>query len=63
MKRLCNCLISMAISRSNIKSKYKVDYNFIFISVEKKYFGNILIFLKENPGTNQNFIGYNVQVI
>ena len=58
MKRLCTCLISMAISRLNIfktkqKSTYKVDFNFIFISIEKKYFGNI-----QNPGTNQNFIAH-----
>ena len=46
MKHLCTCLISMAIYRLNKifkkKSKYKVDFTFIFISIEKnKYFGNI----------------------
>ena len=35
------------------QSKFKVDFNFIFISIEKKYFAN---FFGENPGTNQNFI-------
>ena len=44
MKRLCTCLISMAISIDQIsfetkqKSKYKVDFNFIFISIEKQIF-------------------------
>ena len=57
MKRLCTCLISIGNSRSNklwnkYRSKYEVDFNCIFISIEKifwkdpKYFG-------ENPGTNQ----------
>ena len=38
MKRLCTCLISMDISLDQIsfetkqKSKYEVDFNFIFIS-------------------------------
>ena len=42
MKRLCTCLISMAISIDQIiyetkqKSKYKVDFNFIFIPILKK---------------------------
>ena len=42
MKRLCTyCLISMAVSIEHInfetkqKSNYKVDFNLIFISVEK----------------------------
>ena len=53
MKRLCTCLISMAVSIEHInfetkqKSNYKVDFNLIFISVEKKYFGNILNFLEK----------------
>ena len=40
MKRLCTCLISMDISLDQIsfetkqKSKYEVDFNFIFISIE-----------------------------
>ena len=60
MKRLCTCLISMTLLNqsfeTNQKSKYKIDLNFIFISTEKKYYGNILNFFWENPGTNQNFI-------
>jgi len=45
----------MAISIDQIsfetkeKSKYKVDFNFIFISIEQNYFGNILNFFGENP--------------
>ena len=39
------------------KSKYKVDFNFIFISIEKKYnFLKISFIFGENPGTNQNFM-------
>ena len=41
MKRLCACLISMALSRSN-KLKNKIyDFSFIFISIII-FFGNIL---------------------
>ena len=42
MKRLCTCLISMTVPIDQIsfeeikqKSKYKVDFNFSFISIEK----------------------------
>ena len=58
MKRLSTFLISMAISGFQIgfktkqKSKYKVDFNFIFILIEKKYFGNVLNIFGENPVTN-----------
>ena len=67
MKRLCTCLIAMAIKLQWLfldkirflgkqKWKYKVNFNFIFIHI-KKVFGNILFF-GENPGTNQNFIAH-----
>ena len=62
MKRLCNCLISMALLNqisfeTKQKSKYKVDFNFIFILIETKYFGNILNFLEfKNDKVNNNFI-------
>ena len=36
------------------KSKYKVDLNFIFISMKKKIFWKYPKFVGENPGTNQN---------
>ena len=39
------------------KSKYKVDFNFIFISIEK-IFWKYPNFFGENPGTNQNFIAH-----
>ena len=55
------CLISIFLDKISFvtkqKSKYKVNANFIFISIEKifwiypKFFG-------ENPGTNQNFIAH-----
>jgi len=38
MKRLCTCLISMAVQISyetKQNANYKVDFNFIFISIEK----------------------------
>ena len=38
------------------KSNYKVDFNFILISIEKKIFWKNPKFFGENPGTNQNFI-------
>ena len=52
MKRFCTVLfqwlfldqISFATKH---KSKYQVDFNFIFISIEKKYFGNILNFFEK----------------
>ena len=62
MKRLCNCLISMALLNqisfeTKQKSKYKVDFNFIFILIETKYFGNILNFLEfKIDKVNNNFI-------
>ena len=62
MKRLCNCLISMALLNqisfeTKQKSKYKVDFNFILIIIETKYFGNILNFLEfKNDKVNNNFI-------
>ena len=40
-----------------ILSRALVDSDFIFISIEKKYFGNPKLF-GENPGTNQNFIAH-----
>ena len=63
MKRLCTCLVSMAISRSNklwnkTEVKNKVNFNFIFISIEKKLFWKYPTYIGENPGTNQNFIAY-----
>ena len=64
MKRLCTCLISMAISLDQIsfetkqKSKYKVDFNFNFISIEKKIFWKYPKLFGENPGTNQIFIAH-----
>jgi len=39
------------------KSKYKVDFNFIFISIEK-IFWKYPKFVGENPGTNPNFIAH-----
>ena len=39
------------------KSKYKVDFNFICISIEK-IFWKYPTFFKENLGTNQNFIAH-----
>jgi len=43
MKRFCTYLISMALLNqisfeTKQKSKYKVDFNFIFISIKKYYF-------------------------
>ena len=64
MKRLCVCLISIVISTDQIsfetkqKSKYKVDFNFIFISIEKNIFWKYPKFFGENPGTNQNFTAH-----
>jgi len=64
LKRLYACLISMAISRSNKlnetkqKSKYKVDFNSIFISIEKKILWKYPKYFGENLGTNQNFIAH-----
>ena len=37
------------------KSKYKVDLNFIFISIEKNIL-EVSNFFGKNLGTNQNFI-------
>ena len=51
LKRLCTCLISMVIHRS----KYKVDSNFIFISIEKNIL-EISYSFGENPGTNKTLI-------
>ena len=62
MKRLCTCLISMALFKqisfeTKQKSKYKVDFNFILILIETKYFGNILNFLEfKNDKVHNNFI-------
>ena len=55
MKRLCICLISLAIPRLNklwnkAEVKYKVNFNFIFILIEK-IFCKYPKFVGENPGT------------
>jgi len=56
--RLCTCLISIAISIDQIsfktdqKSKYRVDLNFIFISTEKIFWKYPKFFGKKS-GTNQ----------
>jgi len=34
------------------KSKYKDDFNIMFISIEKNFFGSILNIFGENPGTS-----------
>ena len=57
MKRFCTVLfqwlfldqISFATKH---KSKYQVDFNFIFISIEKKIFWKYPKCFGENPGTN-----------
>ena len=60
MKPLCILVLFQLLFLTQIRvetehrSKYKVDFNFIFISIEKKYFVNILIFFEENLETNQN---------
>ena len=65
---LCTCIISMALLNkiryeTKQKSKCEVDFNFIFISLEKKnYFGIILTFFGKNPGTNTNFIAHVLNV-
>ena len=44
----------MAKFETKQKSKYKVDFNFNFISIEKKIFWKYPKYFGENPGTNQN---------
>jgi hypothetical protein len=39
------------------KSKYKVDFNFIFIAIQKIFWKYPKLFL-ENPGINQNCIAH-----
>ena len=58
MKRLCACLIFQWLFLDQISFETtEVDFNFIFISIEKifwkypKYFG-------KNPGTNRNIIAH-----
>jgi len=52
---LFQCLFLDQISfEKKQNSRYKVNFNFIFISIEKFFFGNILNCFRENPGTNQN---------
>ena len=63
MKRLCTCLISMAISKDQIfetkqKSKYKVDFNFIFISIEKIFWKYIKILSGSCPWIYSKNLGY-----
>ena len=60
MKPLCILVLFQLLFLTQIRvetkqrSKYKVALNFIFISIEKKYLVNVLIFFEENPETNQN---------
>ena len=63
MKRVCICLISIAFLiqisfETRQKSKYKADFNLIFISFEKEIFWKYPRFFGENAGTNQNFIAH-----
>ena len=49
--RFCACPILMALLNqisfeTKQKSKCKVEFNLIFISIEKKYFGKIQFFLE-----------------
>ena len=60
--RFCACPILMALLNqisfeTKQKSKCKVEFNLIFISIEKKYFGNIQFFWRKS-GTSQNFIAH-----
>ena len=62
MKRLCACLLFQWLFLDQIrfktkqKLKYKVDFNFIFIAIEKYILEVSYFFFWENSGTNQNFI-------
>ena len=63
LKRLCTYLSYFSgyfyrpiYFETKQKSKYKVDFKFIFILIEKNYFGNVLNIFGENLVTNQIFI-------
>ena len=50
--------IKLAVKLSGSKKKNKVEFNFIFILIEKKIFWKYPKFFGVNSGANQNFIAH-----